>query len=120
MTRKRSSAHSANEPVIGSEVREAEIASSSLCRAALTARAAVSCAAVRHHGPTLAAVARHPSVSGNSIARALRRAEKLDSARLIAVSSVSTRPTRRYEFVKKFRFPPERDTRSQRCGFGGG
>ena len=59
------------------EVGEAEIASSSLCRAALTARAAVSYAAVRHHGLTLAAVARQLGVSGNSIARALRRAENL-------------------------------------------
>jgi REP-associated tyrosine transposase len=60
------------------KVGRAEIASSSLCRAALTARAAVSYAAVRHHGLTLAAVARQLGVSGNSIARALRRAEKLD------------------------------------------
>jgi DNA-binding LacI/PurR family transcriptional regulator len=33
---------------------------------------------VRHHGPTLAAVARQLGVSGNSIARALRGAENLD------------------------------------------
>jgi hypothetical protein len=39
------------------KVGRAEIASSSLCRVVLTARAAVSYAAVCHHGLTLAAVA---------------------------------------------------------------
>jgi len=38
----------------------------------------LSYAVVRHHGLTFAAVARQLGVSGNSIARALRRADKLD------------------------------------------
>ena len=56
----------------------AEIASASLRREALTARAIVSYVAIRHHGLTLTSVARQLGVSVNSIARALQRAEKHD------------------------------------------
>jgi hypothetical protein len=58
-------------------VRPEEIASRTLRRRALEARALVGWVAVRHYGFTLNAVARHLNVSIRSIARAVERGQRL-------------------------------------------
>ncbi len=58
-------------------VSEREIASASLRRAVVDARALLSCAAVRLHGLTLTAVARYLGLSVTSIARAVVRGQQL-------------------------------------------
>jgi putative transposase len=69
-------------------VSEREIASSSLRRAAVDARALLSCAAVRLHGLTLTAIARHLGVSVPSIARAVARGQQLVDSGLCSLGDL--------------------------------